>query len=288
MDYFGARYYSSSQGRFTSSDEFLSSGRLESPQTWNRYTYVLNNPLAYTDPTGFYEYADGTDDKYKARFEAQLKQAYEQLDKIKARYGADSDEYINSKRALDAYGGVGEKNGVIVSFGRTSDGTPGETSGFFAKDGTKSINVRIDMSKNKSDVHLLGTIAHEGSHVQDHADIVTGILKAGSEEEAKAVASSINVEATETKAYTVESVFAEFTYKNEQLINSAGGNTTYRMEATQEADVIGGTSVKIWNPSWAGADVAKVRANRAATISKGLHESSLYKNRLNDPIFKVQ
>src|SRR6185436_250136 len=37
LDYFLARYYSSTQGRFTSVDPLMASGRLPSPQTWNRY-----------------------------------------------------------------------------------------------------------------------------------------------------------------------------------------------------------------------------------------------------------
>ena len=52
LDYFGARYYGSMQGRFTSPDPLLSSGSVEDPQSWNRYSYVLNNPLALIDPDG--------------------------------------------------------------------------------------------------------------------------------------------------------------------------------------------------------------------------------------------
>jgi RHS repeat-associated protein len=52
LDYFGARYYSSVQGRFTSPDPLLASGRTGVPQSWNRYTYVLNHPLGLVDPTG--------------------------------------------------------------------------------------------------------------------------------------------------------------------------------------------------------------------------------------------
>lgn len=52
LDYFNARYYSSTQGRFTSVDPLMASGRANSPQTWNRYAYVLNNPLKLVDPTG--------------------------------------------------------------------------------------------------------------------------------------------------------------------------------------------------------------------------------------------
>jgi RHS repeat-associated protein len=53
LDYFGARYYSSQTGRFTSVDPVLDmKGALIDPQQWNRYTYVRNNPMRYVDPDG--------------------------------------------------------------------------------------------------------------------------------------------------------------------------------------------------------------------------------------------
>jgi RHS repeat-associated protein len=52
LDYFGARYYTNLQGRFTSPDPLLSSGRPANPQSWNRYAYVWNNPLRLIDPNG--------------------------------------------------------------------------------------------------------------------------------------------------------------------------------------------------------------------------------------------
>jgi RHS repeat-associated protein len=52
LDYFGARYYSSTQGRFTTTDPLMASARTGNPQTWNRFVYVLNNPLRYIDPEG--------------------------------------------------------------------------------------------------------------------------------------------------------------------------------------------------------------------------------------------
>jgi RHS repeat-associated protein len=50
LEYFEARYNSSTLGRFMVPD----SGPLdvENPETFNRYTYALNNPIAYTDPDG--------------------------------------------------------------------------------------------------------------------------------------------------------------------------------------------------------------------------------------------
>ena len=52
LDYFGARYMSAAQGRFTSVDPAMESEDVGDPQTWNRYSYVFNRPLALTDPDG--------------------------------------------------------------------------------------------------------------------------------------------------------------------------------------------------------------------------------------------
>jgi RHS repeat-associated protein len=52
LDFAQARYLASVQGRFTSVDPLQESATLWNPQSWNRYTYVLNNPLVYIDPTG--------------------------------------------------------------------------------------------------------------------------------------------------------------------------------------------------------------------------------------------
>lgn len=52
LDYFGARYYSGATGRFTSPDAPLLDQHPEDPQSWNLYSYVRNNPLRFTDPTG--------------------------------------------------------------------------------------------------------------------------------------------------------------------------------------------------------------------------------------------
>jgi RHS repeat-associated protein len=52
LDFAQARYYASVQGRFTSVDPLQDSAKPAVPQSWNRYSYVMNNPLVYIDPTG--------------------------------------------------------------------------------------------------------------------------------------------------------------------------------------------------------------------------------------------
>ncbi len=48
--HFNARFYSPKLGRFLSADTLMSG--ISNPQNLNRFSYVANNPLRYTDPTG--------------------------------------------------------------------------------------------------------------------------------------------------------------------------------------------------------------------------------------------
>ncbi|MGA7218825.1 MAG: RHS repeat-associated core domain-containing protein [Candidatus Sulfotelmatobacter sp.] len=65
LDYFGARYYASSMGRWMSPDwsakeDPVPYAKLDNPQSLNLYGYVLNNPLSQKDDDGHeIIYADG-------------------------------------------------------------------------------------------------------------------------------------------------------------------------------------------------------------------------------------
>jgi RHS repeat-associated protein len=50
--YYGGRYYDPELGRFISADPFVP--QPSDPQSLNRYSYVLNNPQNYVDPTGYF------------------------------------------------------------------------------------------------------------------------------------------------------------------------------------------------------------------------------------------
>jgi RHS repeat-associated protein len=52
LDFAEARMYENRHGRFTAVDPLLASGKSADPQSFNRYIYVMNNPIVATDPSG--------------------------------------------------------------------------------------------------------------------------------------------------------------------------------------------------------------------------------------------
>jgi RHS repeat-associated protein len=62
LDYMHARYYSPGAARFMTVDPVLDSKRaLTEPQRWNRYAYVINNPVNRVDPDGRRDRRDARD-----------------------------------------------------------------------------------------------------------------------------------------------------------------------------------------------------------------------------------
>ncbi len=124
LDYFGARYYGSTMGRFLSVDPLLSTLRPENPQTLNRYAYTLNNPLRYTDPTGKYEedvHRDLTTvlamaAGFDADTAAAIGEADNRIDTGSTRFAL-SDYHFTTAERRDALWNQFEKSGSISDLG---------------------------------------------------------------------------------------------------------------------------------------------------------------------------
>jgi RHS repeat-associated protein len=118
LDYFRARYFGSSMGRFMTPDwsakpQGVPYAVLDDPQSLNLYTYVRNNPLNRTDPDGHYELnASGCGDNTKCQ-----KKWDKAADKFESRREKDLKSKKADVRAAAAnFGALGEANGVHVGF----------------------------------------------------------------------------------------------------------------------------------------------------------------------------
>jgi RHS repeat-associated protein len=110
LDYFLARYYSSTQGRFTSADEPFADQGEEDPQSWNLYLYAGNNPLLFTDPMGLWKWVDP--DKNGNRFLQREKDDDWQTLATFLNNNSDDTYYREDLEKAFSGGGLGE--GTIV------------------------------------------------------------------------------------------------------------------------------------------------------------------------------
>lgn len=187
LDYFGARYMSSAQGRFTSPDPLLSSGRPWAPQTWNRYAYGLNNPLRYTDPTGLYEWdstlGGGCTDKAlkggscDGFTNAQGKDIVNERKAIRTELTRLDKSKDASLRAVGgAIGAEGKDNGVTISMGAVTPGAAAQVSATLPltldANGNPKVELRV-LPGAQGDPLFIG-LAHEGSHVWDAQSVARG------------------------------------------------------------------------------------------------------------------
>jgi RHS repeat-associated protein len=128
LDNFGARYDSSSLGRFMSPDPNNAGAFLDAPQSWNAYSYVLNNPLNAIDPTGLdCVYAAGASDNPNSHEDGSATVIHGDCINLGGKNDSgvfvDNDEnhpVRNSDVSLSDDGGVG-----IISYTRTDGLTRG-------------------------------------------------------------------------------------------------------------------------------------------------------------------
>jgi hypothetical protein len=234
----------------------LSSGRIEDPQTWNRFAYVLNNPLNYVDPNGLYE-CKGSTDECKG-FRQNLADARSKLADIEKKYGKDSDEYRKAKKSLDSYGCESKDGNCIGADGKALK----DDNGNLIKDAASNVRVSFDWT-GKSPAHTstdvtsgivkvqfgkgndsnLGLIANEGI---DSANMQSAI-KTGK---------SVSQYESDRDGLFVQAVFGELT--------AASKNSDHAFFNLTEGQV------NYWEKAWETADHTTVRSGRNNAIDKVL------------------
>jgi RHS repeat-associated protein len=189
LDYSNARFYAGRQGRFTSADPLGPWAMAENeklrfmsePQQWNRYSYVTNNPLKYTDPTGLERYAEGTSDEdQRIIHEALVNLSQTGTDKQKkiANFLLNNDVTIRvESNPGRGYNGQTDYSDSQEGYANTQTAidsgplTMGQAAGL----------ITIDIMKDQinkgavGSMRLEGLLAHEGQHAHDLARVAQGL-----------------------------------------------------------------------------------------------------------------
>jgi RHS repeat-associated protein len=121
--YYGARWYDPVVGRFLQADTIVPNPG--NPQSLNRYTYVLNNPLRYTDPTGHYIFEDTWTDPTEANFSTG---PYEHAgtfflnpENAQSIYGVNTPMRVSMATVLDPTGIFGMVAGLVAMSPASAD-----------------------------------------------------------------------------------------------------------------------------------------------------------------------
>jgi RHS repeat-associated protein len=171
LDDFGARYYSNGLGRFITPDEPGADQHRMEPQSWNLYTYGRNNPLVYIDPTGDYVCGSSMSQAQCESFGESLANAQKSADNLKQQHGADSTQYKDAQRAIDAYGKANVNNGVTIQAGGDKDSSTTRTSNILgAKTVDNPTGQKQTVTFGAAALKDEGLVGHEGSHVADGTD----------------------------------------------------------------------------------------------------------------------
>jgi hypothetical protein len=182
------------------------------------YTYVGNDPINNTDPTGMYT-CNGTKD--------QCNQFAKDFKTIKAASTSDKltkTQQSQLKGVVKTLGAPGVKNGVSVNAANL--GANGRAAQLGKPDGVNKINVDVNVENKRSNVAGGAAIAHEIKHAQDYASEKPGtILTSAKQFEFEKAAYKVNsdvFEGNDQGSFTPEQI----ENMANQSLTSWCGNTT--------------------------------------------------------------
>lgn len=248
LDNFGKRYFGSSLGRFMTPDPLLNSGQPWDPQTWNRYSYTLNNPLRYTDPLGLYTWGNcsGNADQCKAeqqRFRDSITKAQDALKGLDPK----SKEAKALQKTLNKLGEEGKGN-VKINFGDAgkTNGQPnlGRTVGnniTINYDAVDAVKSGYNLNQSESEALDAGVTTHEGTHAGGGPSILGFVGMHG-----------------EHAAYFTESGTYEGLHNTDRPF-------------------------QLWNESWRSVDQQTLNQNRESAIQNMIHPPKQQQQKQENP-----
>jgi hypothetical protein len=208
------------------------------PQTWNRYSYALNNPVTFTDPLGLYVWGNCQGDTDKCNAEKQrFRDSISKLQEAQKGLDPNSKEAKRIAGVLDKLGEEGKGN-IKIGFGDLGQ----DKQGNLILGETKGNSITIDygnVDKVKSGYNLnaseasaldAGVTGHEGTHAGGGPSVL-GFLGMHGEHAA---------------------------YWNESLVYQGLHNTDR-------------TSNHLWNESWATIDKQLLDQTREEAVQQAIH-----------------
>ena len=185
LNYAKARYQSPSLGRFTSPDPYgpwaMSEEKkarfLSSPQQWDRYTYAMNNPLKFLDPTGLEVYdPDSVSEENQRRIHDALVRISIQGTSEQRRIAR---HILKNAVLINVIGSGSTITGganLINRDAANADIAKGWVSMERAASHTKiSINSLNLLGSPQSAAALEGTLVHEGRHAYGFARTISSL-----------------------------------------------------------------------------------------------------------------
>ncbi len=119
LDFAQARYYSAIHGRYTSIDPLTASASIRNPQTFNRYSYVLNSPYKYTDPLGLLPAKGSSDCNFECRVTNAIngKGTLSEADRALALFHVRNGSALGYRFLNASYAAIGRQNQSTQSGG---------------------------------------------------------------------------------------------------------------------------------------------------------------------------
>jgi RHS repeat-associated protein len=174
LDYMHARYYEGRAGRFLSIDP----GRdwdPKSPQSWNMYAYVRNNPINRSDPDGKFVCVSGNGAPCSKAASKTIALGVEKMKGSLATMNKEDPRRKQLQQVIDAYGKPGDPNtkiNTVIVNPINSDGSPALPGKVLGAAGRGVVGVSLSKiaakagpnNDEKAFTILGGTLTHEGLH----------------------------------------------------------------------------------------------------------------------------